>query len=782
MIDHIKKCFYTVANVTLKLGEVLSLQRSGKVLSFHQSADQAQDSINTPSPKYPKDEEVQIVFSAHSTPTSLPIKSTLLSSSEIVQSQTAINKPPLLRSPIIDRSDIFQETTSSQNAHSSREVSSTIPFSPLESSGGNSSNHDSGHFEGHFGGHFFGTSVHSAGRYSIQRIHNGNSSSSNRFGTGSMLSTPGGDPFKWKSESTPDGETSERKSDSSPGVSTNEWKSSDGGKIEPSSTDGGKIESSSQREGLTRARANRKEENVTTKGGGAESGGRLTKKGVVIDAIALLLANNLELAKNKSKLISGSGLKNSTLSEESVRKINATLNFIRSLRDNVTIIDRGQQNSDRDHQEKGSRYRLINESVPRNLTEASFKDGDTSNGTQLGDNPRQIFELEEADDLITSENTQSILTTTAKNIASWIRDSFFGSKLFRNRNTETKQETPSVHYLNPIGPAYPNSYLPPSGGHDPNRQSFGQSFGHSHGQMAPPGSPPLHLPGAPPLPYAPNHFIPNFIPPPEGFPSPYSPDSMMIPPEFLQDTGIDYWLNFIESAAHASAEKNPGSSEEDTHAHRPIKIGEKPSKGPNSIRDEIIDDGDPMYQRKNSGQNSGHFPERPNSGQDFDRLPSSSPSEQSMSTNPIDIMTPRCDKFTPSICVDDFEYPEQAIVDEIYKRKEIFELMYSGDTGSKGSMSASASGSGNDAHASSSSSSIPLVDGIPKEVEESYVYETYDDAHAHFGSQSSSSSLASPNSGYVCPSEVLHGKPKLARNMAGDWKVIVNAVSLNTIP
>lgn len=112
-------------------------------------------------------------------------------------------------------------------------------------------------------------------------------------------------------------------------------------------------------------------------------------------------------------------------------------------------------------------------------------------------------------------------------------------------------------------------------------------------------------------------------------------------------------------------------------------------------------------------------------------------------------MSPRCDKFTEHICVDDFEYPEQAIVDEVYKRREIFQLLYS-DDGSR------ETGGGQS-----------LVDGIPRDVEEGYAYEG--------NPQAAASSLSAAKAGYVCPSEVLYGKPKLARNRNGDWKVIVNA-------
>ena len=78
---------------------------------------------------------------------------------------------------------------------------------------------------------------------------------------------------------------------------------------------------------------------------------------------------------------------------------------------------------------------------------------------------------------------------------------------------------------------------------------------------------------------------------------------------------------------------------------------------------------------------------------------------------------PRCDKFTPDICVDDFEYPEQAIIDEIQKKRDVFELMYSEVKDNE-----------------------PLVDGIPRDVEESYNYDYY-----YYG-KTNMSSAASQNS------------------------------------
>lgn len=168
--------------------------------------------------------------------------------------------------------------------------------------------------------------------------------------------------------------------------------------------------------------------------------------------------------------------------------------------------------------------------------------------------------------------------------------------------------------------------------------------------------------------------------------------------------------------------------------------------------------------------------------------------------------SPRCDKFTDEICIDDFEYPENAILEEIFQRKDIFQLMYSEVKGD-----------------------APLVDGIARDEEEGfsqdYYYNNNDPESDDYDSgppssaqnqteynnsndflddsppdelpvskqqlqqqqpetdkrnraNSNSGSLGnsgSASSGFVCRSEVLYAKPKLARNIKGKWKVIVNA-------
>lgn len=334
-------------------------------------------------------------------------------------------------------------------------------------------------------------------------------------------------------------------------------------------------------------------------------------------------------------------------------------------------------------------------------------------------------------DMMASDS--NIITSSATNMASWLRNMISGSKAWMR-----KQRQPEFNNRNT---------------HSSNSYRLVPQFSHNHGSQASP----LPHPGV-----GPNGQPLNIIPAPEGFPGPYNGESVLLPPEALQDTGIMYWLNFIEQAAQQSQQDQAGGSSDGLHHYhpvhvpdgdqRPLRIGEKPAKtGPNSIRDELImDEG-----------------ESPDDGDPFERSRKVVPlggkgTEESASEQQSDATAPRCDKFTASICVDDFEYPEQAIVDEIYKRREIFELMYSDDAPKPGEQTS-------------------LVDGIPRDVEESYVYETQDDDQRDSNEAASSMTTLKDGihgtsaSGYVCPSEVLYGRPKLAKSVSGEWKVIVNA-------
>ena len=344
--------------------------------------------------------------------------------------------------------------------------------------------------------------------------------------------------------------------------------------------------------------------------------------------------------------------------------------------------------------------------------------------------PLMTFNGTKTDEMMASDS--NIITSSATNVASWLRNMISGSKAWMR-----KQRQPEFGNRNTL--ASQSYQLIPQ-------------FSQNHGSQA---APPTH-PGVS------NSQPFNIIPAPDGFPGPYNGESVLLPPEALQDTGIMYWLNFIEQAAQQS-QQDP--SNEGLHQYhpvhvpdgdqRPIMIGEKPSKtGPNSIRDELImDDGETTEEEGDPFERSRKV---------VGKLTSNKGSDESASEHQSDATAPRCDKFTASICVDDFEYPEQAIVDEIYKRREIFELMYSDDTPKSGSSDSS------------------LVDGIPKDVEEGYVYETDDTQKDSSEAASSMTTLkdglhSTSASGYVCPSEVLYGRPKLAKSVAGEWKVIVNA-------
>ena len=266
-----------------------------------------------------------------------------------------------------------------------------------------------------------------------------------------------------------------------------------------------------------------------------------------------------------------------------------------------------------------------------------------------------------------------------------------------------------------------------------------------------------HQPVLPPL-APPQIPFPQFLSRP-NFPGPHDPESLILPTSLFEESGIKYWLKFIENGGKF---ESPGSDEYEPrpipseeyprkrrphYSSKPIDIGEKPNDENEEYYEEDEENDD--NNQNNNNNNNNHSEE-----EDIYEEPKSSGSTSSKSKQTYDT-SPRCDKFTSDICVDDFEYPEQAIVDEIYKRRELFELMYS----------------------EVRDNNIPLVDGIPRDVEESYNYDYYyDNKDAQpSGSGYGAEKKSSPSKGSVCPSEVMYGKPKLARNKRGDWKVIVNA-------
>ena len=278
--------------------------------------------------------------------------------------------------------------------------------------------------------------------------------------------------------------------------------------------------------------------------------------------------------------------------------------------------------------------------------------------------------------------------------------------------------------------------------------------------LSPPfqGSPPnRNQPLSGPPVVSPQLAFPQFLSQPNSFPGPHDPDSIILPPSLFEESGIKEWLKFIENGGRddfsgpEEYNSRPNVNREYSRMRRPTNHSPEPELKPIKIGEKPYEDNDEYYEESEESeeQNDEEF----ESTEDDQKSSSSSSSSSSNGKQTYDT-SPRCDKFTSDICVDDFEYPEQAIVDEIHKRRELFELMYSEvrDT------------------------SIPLVDGIPRDVEESYNYDYYNDNRDPQPSSSGRPEKKSTSSkGFVCPSEVMYGKPKLARNKRGEWKVIVNA-------
>jgi hypothetical protein len=256
--------------------------------------------------------------------------------------------------------------------------------------------------------------------------------------------------------------------------------------------------------------------------------------------------------------------------------------------------------------------------------------------------------------------------------------------------------------------------------------------------FSPPQPPPqpqnIHPYVAPPPP----QVLPPLLSPPNSFPGPHDPEALFLPQNMFEESGIKYWLKFIENAGNDenihSDEYNgrPTMTHDDSRMRRPTKYSSRPK--PIDIGDKPNSDDD------NDDNESEDESEENNENEDDMEEPTDEPksSGSSHSKQKYDT-TPRCDKFTSDICVDDFEYPEQAIVDEIYKRRDIFELMYSEVSGN-----------------------VPLVDGIPRDVEESYNYDYYyndnKDPQASGSGFGDEEKQLSPGKGSsVCPTE---GEPK----------------------
>lgn len=355
--------------------------------------------------------------------------------------------------------------------------------------------------------------------------------------------------------------------------------------------------------------------------------------------------------------------------------------------------------------------------------------------------------------------------TESRTIASWIGN--LAKRLRRNRppSSRRNQNGPHAHHDMSSG----NNYIVPIP-----YESVPHVSMNSHGQ--PPSSPPSS-----------SGIFSNLIPQPEGFPGPLNPDSILLPPDVVENSGIKYWLDLIERSNGEDfppAYQTAGSDQDDSfnflrrpiHRNRPPIRSNKPRRrpldlpqltfnemvGPSGGRGPNSNPSSMMANNNNDGDDDG------DDNDEFGTNRNDKPPVHKTNHHEV---APRCDKFTSHICVDDFEYPEQAIVDEIFKRRDIFELMYSEVKGD-----------------------APLVDGIPREVEESYSYDNTVNPHDGNGLDNridlSKDSAASNHKnspthysdnnrergpGFICPSEVLYGRPKLAKNMKGDWKVIVNA-------
>ncbi|KAI2800597.1 Neurotrophin 1 Source FlyBase [Blomia tropicalis] len=264
-------------------------------------------------------------------------------------------------------------------------------------------------------------------------------------------------------------------------------------------------------------------------------------------------------------------------------------------------------------------------------------------------------------------------------------------------------------------------------------------------------------------------------------------DPLFYVPTLSDTSGIDYWLKFIEQANL------------DEPSIPLIEKSKNNFDNSNSLKSSTL------YRRvkgnRNRNRSRGHsisrYKSRPKimklrpdgskyQENDYDTEPDllSDYSGKLKSSKPVEYdSSPRCDKFTDEICIDDFEYPENAILDEIFKRKDIFQLMYSEVKGDQ-----------------------PMVDGMERDEEESFSQDYYynnnepdtddygdgeqptypynrteyqndlmDNDNDNRNQQTSSSEKNQKVTGFVCRSEVLYAKPKLARNIKGKWRVIVNA-------
>ena len=265
------------------------------------------------------------------------------------------------------------------------------------------------------------------------------------------------------------------------------------------------------------------------------------------------------------------------------------------------------------------------------------------------------------------------------------------------------------------------------------------------------------------------------------------PSSSYIPEEFLTDNGFtadDYEEEIRALLENPLADLRLNSKLMNTDA--------KQSNGKNSANS--------MYRTHRNGQSStssrnsrtpiSQPPESSGSSGNINTPTGHSLIENDLSGHSTNTPAPRCDRFSDFICVDDFEYPETAILEEIDRKRHLFQLLYSevkGEMSQVDGLSRSQEqalswehqfGSNNYLNDSSNESSFSSSNNSPNR--NSYI--TMDDdmlnnekTSYRFNSLIKDTTKSSKSSGFICSSEILYGRPKLAKNVKGQWKVIVNA-------
>lgn len=196
------------------------------------------------------------------------------------------------------------------------------------------------------------------------------------------------------------------------------------------------------------------------------------------------------------------------------------------------------------------------------------------------------------------------------------------------------------------------------------------------------------------------------------------------------------------------------------------------------------------HRNSQSQSNSRNSRTPPDSSGSNINTPTSHSLESDLNGHSTNTPAPRCDKFTNHICIDDFEYPESAILEEIDRKRQFFQLLYSevkGDVPQVDGLTRlqeqaltwdNQFGSNNQLNDSSNESSFSSSNNLPNR--NSYL--TIDDdilnndkTSFRFSSLVKDQTHGSKTSGFICSSEILYGRPKLAKNVKGQWKVIVNA-------